>query len=125
MWPFHSKLFSLILLAAIGWLSLSLFSVRSQKQQIGKEVTYARTKISALERENAALKEFLAFAEHPSFLERELRLRLNYKAPDEQVAFVYPDDEKPASPSFEGTGKPSVFSRLADWLFGILDREVK
>jgi len=125
MWPFRSRIFSLVLLAAIGWLSLSLFSVRSQKQQISKEVTDTQAKIAALERENASLKEFLAFAEHPSFLEREARLRLNYKAPDEQVAFVYPDDEKRASPSFEGTGKPSVFSRVADWFFGILDREIE
>lgn len=49
-------------------------------------------KIAGLERNNNTLERFIQQIANPAFLEKEARLKLNYKRSDEEVAFVYTDD---------------------------------
>ena len=56
-------------------------------------------KINSLENNNSLLERFLGYMSNQSFLEKEARLRLNYKVPGEEVVFVYPDDSAKTSSS--------------------------
>ena len=48
-------------------------------------------KIADVEKDTAYLEKFLAYFQTSSFLEKEARLKLNYKAQGEEAVFVYKD----------------------------------
>lgn len=86
-----SKLLLVLLVVAIGWLGLSLIKTKLQKDIVNKEVVELEVEIADLENENLQLEDLVGRSSDV-FLEKEARTKLNYKAPDEQVAFVYPDE---------------------------------
>ena len=79
------------LILIIGWLSLSFIKIKLQSDIVNKEVGDLETKIGGLEESNSSLDKLIGYLKHPSFLDKEARLKLNYKSADEEVAFVYPD----------------------------------
>jgi len=79
------------LVLIIGWLSLSLVKIKLQNDIVNKEVVDLESKIENLEDSNSSLDKLIAYLKHPFFLDKEVRLKLNYKSPDEEVAFIYPD----------------------------------
>lgn len=89
---FKSKWLLLIIIPAVGWLVLSTIKINLQKNIVNKELETLETKISNLEESNSLLEKTISFLSHSSFLEIEARSKLNYKAPGEEVVFVYPDD---------------------------------
>lgn len=94
-----SKWFTLVIIAILGWLSLAFVKIKIQSDLINKEAAIIEEKIAGLERDNESIEKHLALLEHPSFLEREARLKLNYKADGENVVFVYPDANQISSGS--------------------------
>ena len=113
---FKSKWFSLLLLAVIGWLGLSFIRINLQEDIVNKEVEDIQNKAASLEKSNSYLERILAYMKKPSFLEKEARLQLNYKAPGETVVFVYPDESaKQASRSAEQEDLNSLPNYLKWW----------
>lgn len=97
----NSKLLSALLILIIFWLGNSLVNLNRQRENVSSEINSYEDKISKIEESNDKLAEFIKNIENPSFLEREARIKYNYKAADEEVAFVYLDNQKPATASFE------------------------
>ena len=93
----NSKWFSFLIIAALGWLSLSFVKIKMQNNLVNKEAEILENKIANLETDNKSIEEYLNYLNHPSFLEREARIKLNYKSEGESVAFVYPDTNKISS----------------------------
>ncbi len=57
-------------------------------------------KIKDVQNDTDYLNKFLAYFQTPAFLEKEARLKLNYKAQGEEVVFIYKDkNTKKASDS--------------------------
>lgn len=83
------KSFAVVLVAAVLWFGVSALDVAVQKGRIKKEVKDLSGKIERLERENQFLGRSGEYFRSDSFLERQARLKLNYKLPDEKVVFVY------------------------------------
>lgn len=81
----------------IGWLTVSFIKINLQENIVNKEVGDLENKIEGFEKQNSALERFMEYVAHPSFLEKEARLKLNYKAPGESVAFIYTDDDTAVS----------------------------
>lgn len=70
-----------------------------QSSLANKEAKIFENKINNLETVNKSIEERLKHFEYPSFLEKEARLKLNYKSVGEKVVFVYPDTSKISSES--------------------------
>jgi len=91
-----------LLLFLIFWFGSGLVSLNSQRKMVDRDVEANKQKIAEAQENTDNLNQFLKNLENPRFLEREARIKFNYKHPDEQVAFIYRDTEaKPISPSFE------------------------
>lgn len=79
------------MILAVGWLGVSLIKIKLQEDIVNNEVAELEKEISGLERSNSLLEKFISMMNNPAFVEREARIKLNYKSPDENVVFVYPD----------------------------------
>ena len=87
------KSVTVVLLLAFLWLSHGLYQVDSRRESVQVQVSDLQSKISGMERENEFLASASAYFESDSYLERQARVKLNYKLPDEEVAFIYKDTE--------------------------------
>ena len=87
----NSKIFTaLIGVIALG-LVLSSVSISLQREEIDREVANVESKIEEVQDDTNYLNKFLAYFKTSAFLEKEARLKLNYKAQGEEVVFVYKD----------------------------------
>jgi hypothetical protein len=115
---FKSKWFSGIIIACIAWLGLSYFKVKYHQDMVNKEVNNIEAKISGIEKSNSSLEKFISYIKHPLFLEREARLQLNYKSPEEEVVFVYPDTSaKTASNSMDFNKQLAMMPNYLKWIY--------
>ena len=116
----NSKLFSVGLLAVFAWLLLSSIDLIDRDRSVREEVRNLEQKIVSVEEDNAELEKQVGYLENPAFLEREARLRLNYKAPDEVVVFVYPDDspQRSSKSFYEDLAKMENYKKWLYWLMG-------
>jgi len=76
----------------VAWLTLSFIKIKLHKNIVNKEVVELEEKIKGFESNNSFLERFIGYMTNPSYLEKEARLKLNYKAPGEEVVFIYPDE---------------------------------
>ena len=117
---FKSKLLLLIIIPVLGWLSLSFIKIKIHENIVNKEVQSLETKISNLEKNNSSLEKLVGYMTKPSFLDKEARLKLNYKAPGENVVFVYPDETIKSSPSFDFHNQLAQMPNYLKWAYYLL-----
>lgn len=116
-----SKYLSVIIIAGIGWLGFSFIKIKIQENLVNKEVESLEAKISNLEDDNSYMEKIISYLKNPLFLQKEARLKLNYKAYEEKVAFVYPDESAKA-----GSGSNNFDKQLAQipnymkWVYYLL-----
>ena len=87
----NSKIFTVLVGFVVLWLILSSINLKSQRTMVGKEVGNVEAKINEVQKDTDYLNKFLAYFKTPAFLEKEARLKLNYKAQGEEVVFIYKD----------------------------------
>src|SRR3989344_1542622 len=97
----NSKILTVPLLFLSVWILFSVISVEMKKDEIKKEEANIESKMTSIKRDNASLEKYIKNFENPEFLEKEARLRLNYKASGEEVAFVHRDTNSQKSSSSE------------------------
>ena len=120
---FKSKLFLALLIPVIGWLSLSFIKIKLQSDIVNKEVGDLESKISYLADSNSSLDKLIGYLKHPSFLDREARLKLNYKSEGEEVAFVYPDVSAKTSSGSSGFEElSSPLPNYMKWFWYLIGR---
>ncbi|HEY4520337.1 MAG TPA: septum formation initiator family protein [Candidatus Paceibacterota bacterium] len=93
----NSKLASLFLLVLVVSLSVALVRVHGNKKELQDNVEDLSSKIEDIEKDNQRLESLSAYFASDAFLEKEAREKLNYKSPDEEVAFVYLDEKEDIS----------------------------
>lgn len=117
----NSKIFSAAIGIFVLWLTISLSQLALQKNSVESEVKHLQTKIDETQKHNTYIEKFLTYFQSPAFLEKEARLKLNYKATGENVVFVYKDQNpKPDSRSayFQETLKN--LSNYKKWFYYLL-----
>jgi len=87
----NSKAFSVLICVLVLWLTLSSINLNSQRSVVDKEVKNVETKMKEVQNDTDYLNKFLGYFKTSAFLEREARLKLNYKAQGEEVVFVFKD----------------------------------
>jgi len=120
----HSKIFSFLIFIFILWMALSLIELKSEKDLVDKEISDLEAKIESIDTSNQKLEKSSAYFESPSYLEREARIKLNYKAPDEEVYFVYKNTEaQNTSESLEFEDILSNMTNFMKWFYYIVGIE--
>lgn len=101
--PFlDSKIFTALISIFLVWTLLSVVSVEMEKDAVKKEEKNIEDKINDAKSSNKIIEKFIDNFNDPGFLEKEARIRLNYKLPGEEVVFVHRDlNSKKASSAEE------------------------
>ncbi len=102
----NSKISTALVCVLLLWLILSSINLNSKKNLVNREVNNVEKKIKDVQKDADYLNKSLAYFQTPAFLEKEARLKLNYKAQGEEVVFIYKDkniktDKVSDSVSFE------------------------
>ncbi len=109
----NSKVFTTLVGIFALWLTLSSINLSSQKDTVDKEVKNVEAKIKEVQNDTDYLNKFLAYFQTPAFLEKEARLKLNYKAQGEEVVFVY-KDKNPQKVS-DQTGLEELLTKIPNY----------
>ena len=87
----NSKIFTALIGVLVLWLTLSSVNLNSQREAVDREVKNVESKIKEVQNDTDYLSKLSAYFQTPAFLEKEARLKLNYKAQGEEVVFIYKD----------------------------------
>lgn len=102
--PLNSKWLSLLLIVLVGSLVFYLLGLNIRRAEFQQAVSGMEQKIQEAERGKTNLEKFITYFKSPQFLEKQARVKLNYKSPDEEVVFVFRDPN------------PKLETASADWL---------
>jgi len=118
--PLNSKILTVPLAFLSVWIFFLVISVEIEKDEVKKEEANIESKIINVERDNASLERFIKNFDNPEFLEKEARLRLNYKALGEEVVFVHRDLNPKKASSAEETSPEDMsnYKKWWNWLLG-------
>ena len=83
---------SLFLGVIVVFLAVQAFRLYEQGRDYAAEMVTLKEEQGALDEENVALKKDLEYYEDDANLAKELRSRFNYKAPDEELLIVVPEE---------------------------------
>ena len=100
----NSKIFTALVSIITLWFIVSSINLNSQRVLVDKGVKGVEAKIKEVQADADYLNKFLAYFQTSAFLEKEARLKLNYKAQGEEVVFIYKDKnikDEPQAISFE------------------------
>lgn len=114
------KTVTIVLVLALAWLSHAVWRVHAQRAAVAVQVSDVEAKVKSMENENRFLASSSDYFTSDAYRERQARIKLNYKLPDEQVAFVYrsasPSQSAPASVA--KTRTVPNWRKWLDWVFG-------
>ena len=102
-----SKWFSLLFIILVGCLVFYLLGLNVRRAEFQRVVSDVEQKIQEAERGKNYLEKFITYFKSPQFLEKQARIKLNYKSPDEEVVFVFRDPN------------PKTEENLDNWLLGV------
>lgn len=91
---FQSRVFTVIALAVIFFLAFSIAKLWPQKTVIEARLRNLEGKIGETGKSNLDLVRLLSYFKSRSYLEREAKLKLNVRRPDENVVFIYEDEKE-------------------------------
>src|SRR3989338_7163901 len=111
----NSKIFTALLLILSVWILFSVVSTKVEKDEVKKEETAIENKIIGMKLDNELLKGYIVNFENQKFLEKEARLRLNYKLSGEEVVFVYRDANSQKASSSEELSTTDPFNYMKWW----------
>lgn len=94
---FQSKIFTLLSLTVVGLLVWALFKIEPQRIVIEKRIKNFQDKIAEMEKANAKIGPLLDYFKSDAYLEREAKLKLNVRRPEEGVVFLQESDTRPTT----------------------------
>src|SRR3989344_732727 len=117
----NSKVFTALAGVLALWLTFSSIGLNSQRSIVDSDVKNAEAKIKEVGDDTDYLNKFLVYFQTPAFLEKEARLKLNYKAQGEEVVFVYKDkNQKRESDSLSFEGLLAKMPNYKKWFLYLL-----
>lgn len=117
---FRSKWFLAIAIPVIGGLIFAFIKIKAHENLVNKEVRELEKRVSEFEKNNSLLEKIISQMTHPSFLEKEARLKLNYKASGEEVVFVYPDENIKTSGHDDFSKRLAQMPNFVKWWYYLL-----
>ncbi len=115
------KILTLGLALVLVWLGYRSWEIHAQRKNLDVQVGELESRAQDLERNNQFLASSSAYFSSDAYLERQARVKLNYKLSDEQVAFVYKDKStKVASSSLEFKNHLAEMPNWKKWWYYLL-----
>src|SRR3989338_6359090 len=109
------------MILAVSWFAVSFIKIKLHENIVNTEIHELEAKIDNLEKSNGLLEKFISYMADPLFLERQVRIKLNYKSPGEEVVFVYPDNSvKIVSVSMDFKNQLSKMPNVIKWWYFLL-----
>jgi len=102
-------------LVIIFFLAVSVAKLWPQKTVIEARLQNLEGKIGETEKSNLDLARLLSYFKSRSYLEREAKLKLNVRRPDENVVFIYEDGNEGEIKNKEGKGEEFNFEDLTNF----------
>ena len=112
-----------VLFSAAGFLSWLIISDFPQKAAVSRQVKDLEAKIEALKKEEEKQKSLEAYLNSESYLEKQARLRLNFKKEGEEAVFVYRNDEPVKTPAGKSGNENPFLKKLKEWFSIFLPRD--
>jgi len=109
---FNSKLFLIVLILILFFLSLSLFKELKKRNEKGRELISKKEEIMKLEEENKKIEEIVSSGGTDLLKEREARLKLGLKEPGEDVTIIIKQMEEK---SVDTPAEEKIESNLIKW----------
>ncbi|OGY59688.1 MAG: hypothetical protein A3B23_03400 [Candidatus Colwellbacteria bacterium RIFCSPLOWO2_01_FULL_48_10] len=78
-----------LLMSGLGY---HLYGAEMERRVAAAELAKAASELEALEKENQRFADDIDYYSDPHNLEKELRSRFNYRAPNEKLIIVVPED---------------------------------
>ncbi len=113
----HSNITTVALIAVCLWLAHGAWSVTLQRRTAERTAKDLAGKIAQMEREHALLEGMAEYFQSQEYLDKQARLKLNYKLADEKAVFVYPDAGGDRTASASAPQDSSPLARFWKWLY--------
>ena len=117
----NSKYFTTGLIILVAFLGLAFIRVRQPIQDLNAEINHMNQKLAEAQRKNKDLTKEASNFQNEAYIERQLRLKLNYKKSDEEAVLIYktePIVQQPQNESFLAT----QYYKFSSWLKTTFDR---
>ncbi len=103
----HSKWFTVIALIVAGFLVISFLKIEPALVATNKELNNLDKKIAEVKRSASELERLGDYLNSDAYFERQARLKLNYKKPDEKVVYVYQKTQDSSVEAVNNVVRPS------------------
>src|SRR5258708_893694 len=118
---FLNRKITTVALAALAVLfARKTLQIHAQRAEVASEVKDMQSRADEVRRNNQFLASSSAYFGSDAYLERQARLKLNYKLPDEKVAFVYKDTSVKKSPEPDFKAQIAQMPNWKKWWYYLL-----
>lgn len=118
-----SKITAVILVLLALWLARGAIFIAVQKAGVELVLSGMRTKLETLKKEHETLEKTVSYLRDKSYLEREARLKLNFKAIGEKVAFIYRETTPDTVASGSADVEQGGLEKIKNWLYNLVGKE--
>ena len=109
MSSFFVKFFLLLAFVALVFIFISIFKETYRKNQVKKEINDLQEEAQRISKDNADIKEKIAYLESPEYQIKEAKDKLGLQNPEENVIVVKPNVEKePEANSLENENSENI-----------------
>lgn len=113
----RSKWFTVAAFAALIFIAVSFLKIGPALVAVNKESNSLDKKIADVKKTASDIERLGGYFKSEAYLERQARLKLNYKKPDEKVVYVYPKPDALVKPNSAAEAKKenNFFSNFEAW----------
>lgn len=117
----ESRWFTAAIIAIVGFFSISVIKLSLPIITISKELKNIDQKIDETKKTSLELEKLGSYLQSDAYLERQARIQLNYKKPDERVVYVYrnPGAKIQNNDNVAIKKNNNLFANITDWLRGL------
>ena len=119
---FHSKIFTVLSFVLIVFLSFLIVKNRPLVKSLDGDISGLEEKIGEAELKTEELESDFSFFESDAYLERQARLKLNLKKPNEFIAYIV-REEKISTASDEEIEERGLLQNTLDFISDLFNFE--
>lgn len=114
--PNRQLIFTIVLIFAAGFLGWLIIKDFPQKIETSRQLKDLKSRIEALEKDEERQKGLIEYLNTESYLEKQVRIRLNLKKEAEEVVFVYRKEEPEESQNRKNENENPFLAKIKEWL---------